>query len=142
MHSTPTPLDLQALRPVVRDHFSWSEWDHRIATRGLTIDRPAATAHPTYPSITYPLDYGYVPGTIGPDGDPVDAFAGGGSGGLVGLILTTDHRQHDREVKLLVDCTPAEIYTAHGFINYDRTLLEGVLVLRHSMPVLWGRTDE
>jgi inorganic pyrophosphatase len=103
----------------------------------VTIDRPARSAHPDYPSVVYPLDYGYIPGTVGTDGAPVDVFVGNGTLGLVGAILTTDHRQGDREAKLLVDCTPPEIYTAHGFINYDRTLLEGVLVLRYEMGALW-----
>ncbi|PSQ97551.1 MAG: hypothetical protein BRD55_01380 [Bacteroidetes bacterium SW_9_63_38] len=133
-------LDLAALRPLVRDHFPWAAWTRCIAERGVTIDRPARTAHPDCPSVIYPLDYGFLPGTTGTDGEPVDVFVGNGDTGLVGLILTTDYRQGDREVKLLVDCTPPEVYTAHGFINYDRTLLEGVLVLRTPMPTLWDRS--
>ena len=140
MSSLP-PLDLTALRPLVRTHFPWAAWDRCLAERGVTIDRPARTAHPDYPSVIYPLDYGFIPGTTSTDGEPVDVFVGSGDAGLVGLILTTDHRQGDREVKLLVDCTPPEVYTAHGFINYDRTLLEGVLVLRTSMPDLWGQHE-
>lgn len=140
MSSLP-PLDLEALRPLVRDSFPWTAWARCLDERGVTIDRPARTAHPSYPSVIYPLDYGFIPGTTGTDGDPVDVFLGSDDTGLVGLILTTDYRQGDREVKLLVDCTPAEIYMAHGFINYDRTLLEGVLVLRTPMPTLWERLD-
>jgi len=140
MPSLP-PLDLEALRPLVRARFPWAAWDRCLDERGVTIDRPARTAHPDYPSVIYPLDYGFIPGTVGTDGAPVDVFVGSGDAGLVGLILTTDHRQGDREVKLLVDCTPPEIYTAHGFINYDRTLLEGVLVLRTSMAALWGQCE-
>lgn len=135
------PLDLRALRPTVRTHFPWAHWARCIEARGLTIDRPAHTAHPDYPSIVYPLDYGFLPGTEGTDGKPIDAFVGSASLGLVGLLLTTDYRQAKREVKLLVDCTPSEVYTAHGFINYDRTLLEGVLVLRHPMSTLWERVS-
>ena len=132
-------LDLQSLRSLVRNRFQWAAWARCVDARGVTIERPFGTAHPDYPSVIYPLDYGFLPGTVGTDGEPVDAFVGTGSQGLVGLLLTTDHRQGDREMKLLVDCTPPEIYTAHGFINFDRTLLEGVLVLRHPMPTLWAR---
>lgn len=130
-------LDLQALRPLIRHHLQWNAWAECIATRGLTIDRPACTAHPDYPSIVYPLDYGYINDTIGADGAPIDVFVGKGNLGLVGALLTQDHRQEDQEMKLLYDCTPPEIYTAHGFINYDRALLEGILVLREPMSQLW-----
>lgn len=135
------PLDLQALRPPVREHLQWKKWDTCISKNGITIERSRTTAHPDYPSVVYPLDYGSVNETLGTDGDPVDVFVGRGTTGLVGGILTTDFRQQDREIKLLYDCTPPEVYTAHGFINYDRTLLEGVLVLRRPMRALWDETD-
>lgn len=127
---------------MVRDHFSWADWARCIEERGLIIDRPACTPHPDYSSIIYPLDYGFIPDTTGPDDEPVDVFVGTGDTGLVGLLLTTDHRQNDREMKLLFDCTPPEVYTAHGFINYDRTLLEGVLVVRRPMVQLWDRAED
>ncbi len=133
-------LDLQRLRPLVRSQLQWDRWADCIEERGITIDRPAASSHPDYPSVIYPLDYGYVNDTIGADGAPIDVFVGEGHLGLVGTLLTQDHRQQDREMKLLYNCTPAEIYTAHGFINYDRTLLEGVLVLREPMPQFWARS--
>ena len=135
------PLDCQALRPAARKHLDWAAWTRCIRANGFTIERPRATAHPECPSIVYPLDYGYVNGTQGGDGDALDVFVGQGTTGLVGALLTTDHRQRDREAKLLYDCTPAEVYTAHGFVNYDRTLLEGVLVLRREMRTLWGAID-
>jgi len=136
----PPPLNLQALRPLVREHLQWNAWQRCIEQHGITIERPRTTAHPEYPGVVYPLDYGFVNDTLGTDGEPLDVFVGRGTTGLVGVLLTTDHRQRDREAKLLYDCTPTEVYAAHGFINYDRTLLEGVLVLRRSMPELWGVT--
>ena len=131
------PRHAAAYRELVADRFRWDVWEALVADRGITIDRPAREPHPEYPTILYPLDYGYVPGTESTDGEPIDGFVGTGDTGLVGAILTTDHRQEDREIKLLADCTPPEIYTAHGFINFDRTLLEGLLVLRQPMHTLW-----
>ncbi|MEM1125027.1 MAG: hypothetical protein AAGI71_00125 [Bacteroidota bacterium] len=128
----------RVLRPLVQAHLHWAAWEARIHTHGFTIERPRTEPHPAYTHIIYPLDYGYVNGTPAPDGDDLDLFVGTAPTGLVGAILTTDHHKGDREVKLLYCCTPAEVYCAHGFINYDRTLLEGELVLRRPMHALWA----
>lgn len=134
------PLDLQALRPLVGKQLRWDAWARCIRRNGFTIDRPEGSTHPEHRSVRYPLDYGFVNDTLSTDDAPVDMFVGRGTTGLVGIILTTDHRQQDREGKFLYDCTPADVYMAHGFINYDRTLLEGVLVLRHPLERLWEHT--
>lgn len=137
MSDSPLPFNLQALRSPVREHLRWEAWESCICKNGITIERPRTSAHPDYLSVVYPLDYGFVNDTLGTDGDALDVFVGRGTTGLVGAILTTDFRQQDREVKLLYDCTPSDLYTAHGFINYDRRLLKGVLALRRPMTALW-----
>lgn len=126
-----------SLRALVARHFRWAAWEALIRRNGITLDRPYRTAHPDYPDIIYPLDYGYVNGTTSTDGDEVDVFVGSAETGLVGLILTTDHRRGDREAKLLYGCTPEEVYLVNGFINFDRTKMEGVLVLRRPLHELW-----
>lgn len=118
-------------------HFNWSRWEALIRRHGITIDRPQGQPHPDYPTILYPIDYGYINNTIAPDGQEVDVFAGHGQNGLVALLRTTDYRRGDREVKLLYNCTPRDIYMVHGFINYDRSLLKGALVMRQPMHMLW-----
>jgi inorganic pyrophosphatase len=35
----------------------------------------------------YPHDWGYIPATLGPDGDPVDAFLLGAGGTFPGLVV-------------------------------------------------------
>jgi inorganic pyrophosphatase len=121
-------------------HFDWTGWERLILENGLTIDRPYRSHHPAFPDIIYPLDYGYINDTTSGDGDEVDVFVGSAKNGLVGLLLTTDHRRGDHEMKLLYGCTPEEIYLAHGFMNFDRRLMEGVLVLRLPMRDLWRET--
>ena len=122
--------------------FDWEHWEDLIRIRSVVIDRPRNTAHPDHPSIIYPIDYGHLPGTVGGDGDEVDVWSGSGDGGLVGVIITTDHVKKDREVDLLWNCTPGEIYLVNGFINFDRELLEGQLLLRHTMLHQWSRSTD
>ena len=122
---------------LVAEHFPWEAWERTVEARGVTIDRPYRSAHPAYPSIVYPIDYGYVNGTMAGDGHEVDVFVGSADNGLVGTMVTTDHRRGDREFKLLYRCTPEEVYLVNGFINFDPTLMEGSLVLRREMHHLW-----
>jgi inorganic pyrophosphatase len=122
---------------LLAERFDWAGWEALITRNGITIDRPYRSRHPDFPEIIYPLDYGFVNDTVGTDGHAVDVFVGSAENGLVGLLLTTDYRRGDREAKLLYRCTPEEIYLAHGFVNFDRTKMEGTLVLRRPMHTLW-----
>ncbi len=117
----------------------WDAWATLIDKNGISIDRPRGARHPDHPSIIYPIDYGYVHGTLGSDGHELDVFLGTASTGLVGTIITRDHRKCDTEFKLIYNCTPEEIYLVNGFINFERALMEGVLVLRWPMIDLWER---
>lgn len=125
------------------DRLDWSAWERLIVRHGITIDRPRRSAHPEHPTIIYPIDYGFVNDTISSDDHGIDVFVGSESVDpygekLVGAIWTTDRRKGDRECKFLWRCTPEEIYLVNGFINFDRSLMEGVLVLRRPMAELWS----
>jgi inorganic pyrophosphatase len=131
----PDPL---SLRPLLVEHLDWSGWERLIRVRGVTLDRPYGTPHPRHEAIIYPIDYGYVEDTLGSDGEGLDVFVGSADGnGLVAALLTRDLRRGDRETKLVYNCTPEEIYRAHGFVNYDPTLMRGTLVMRRPMRELW-----
>jgi inorganic pyrophosphatase len=125
---------------MVVERFRWEDWEALIRANGVTIDRPLGSAHPDYPEIIYPIDYGFINDTTSSDDHEVDVFVGTVSTGLVGAIQTVDHRRGDREMKLLWNCSPEEIYRAHGFINFDRALLEGRLFLRYPMRELWEKS--
>ena len=134
--------DLLTLADLAEADFDWTGWERLIRQRGVEIDRPAGKAHPDFPQIIYPLDYGFVPGSVATDGEPVDCFRGSAERlGLVGLVITEDYRQDKRECNLLYGTTPAEIYCAHGFLNFAPRLLKGVLALRQPMHVLWEQLE-
>ena len=40
----------------------------------VTIDRPLGSVHPKHPDMIYPVNYGYIEGIIGGDGDEQDVY--------------------------------------------------------------------
>lgn len=131
-------MNLTEVKALAEREIRWDAWEGLIRRNGITIDRPRGAPHPDHPSIIYPIDYGYVNGTLATDGHELDLFRGAATTGLVGTMITVDHRKGDREFKLLFDCSPEEIYLVNGFINFDRELMEGVLVLRRTMDEIRG----
>ena len=47
-----------------------------LSTNGVIIDRPRGTSHPHYPTMVYPLDYGYLENTTSGDGGGIDVWLG------------------------------------------------------------------
>ncbi len=48
------------------------EWIGR--TVHVVVDRPLGSHHPEDPGLAYELNYGYIPGTTAPDGEPIDVY--------------------------------------------------------------------
>jgi inorganic pyrophosphatase len=97
------------------DPHEWRRLDRLIDERGIVIDRPRGEAHPRYPDMIYPCDYGHVPGTAAADGDEIDVFAGCAQTGLVGLIALTHQPSGIADPKLLVNLTQED---ADGIIVF------------------------
>lgn len=96
----------------------FGELDRLFSTSRVVIDRPAGSAHPRFPGVRYPIDYGYLEGTVGGDGEGVDVFVGSTSGlGVVAAAVTVDSPRRDAEVKVLVDCSPAETDAVSRFLT-------------------------
>ncbi|MFE5645834.1 inorganic pyrophosphatase [Rhodococcus sp. NPDC056516] len=96
----------------------FSALDHLAATSAVVIDRPRGSAHPRYPAAIYPLDYGYLDGTVSADGDGIDLFRGSAVGtGVVAVAVIADIVKKDVEVKILLECTADEIDTAAAFLR-------------------------
>jgi inorganic pyrophosphatase len=75
--------------------------------QGVTvqIDRPLGSRHPRHPDIRYPVNYGYVPGVVGGDGAPLDAYVLGVDAPVAvftGVVIAVVLRADDVEDKLVV----------------------------------------
>lgn len=95
----------------------WQVWERLIRERGIEIDRRKGSDHPRYPGWVYPLDYGFVPGTVGGDGKEVDVFCGGVENGLSAALIVR-HDGHE-EIKLLWNASDDDVRAAHDFLADD-----------------------
>ena len=71
----------------------------------VIIDRPMGSAHPQYPALIYPVNYGYIPGTMAADGEPEDAYVLGLDHPVfqfTGRVIAEIHRENDVEDKWVV----------------------------------------
>jgi inorganic pyrophosphatase len=99
----------------------------------VTVDRPLGSTHPEHPEIYYPINYGYIPGELAPDGEYLDAYVLGVNEPLEsfsGQVIAIIHRADDVEDKLVVapegtSFTPEEIAEAVAFHEkYYQTRIE------------------
>ncbi len=70
----------------------------------IKIDRPFGSKHPKHGFI-YPVNYGYVPGTISGDGEELDAYLLGvfePVSEYTGKCIAIIHRTNDDDDKLIV----------------------------------------
>ncbi len=70
----------------------------------LTIDRPIGTPHPEH-GFLYPVNYGFLPDTLSPDGEPLDAYllgVGQACRHFHGKCIAVIHRLDDADDKLVV----------------------------------------
>jgi len=96
----------------------WQACDALVSSSAIAIDRPRGVPHPRHPVLVYPLDYGYLIGTTGGDGDGVDVWLGGGADkGVTAIACSVDMFKRDAELKLLLGCTDEEIAIVSRFLN-------------------------
>lgn len=109
----------------------WNFADTLVTRSRLVIDRPKGSIHPQHPEAKFPLDYGYLQGTVSGDGSGIDVWVGSlGEKRVTAIVCTIDLAKSDAELKLLIGCTPEE----HDLIlkMHNRGSQSAILVRRHS----------
>ena len=108
----------------------WTRLDKLLGSVELVIDRPKGSKHPEYPTIVYPLDYGFLDGTSGGDGNEIDIWCGSEDPKkLVAIVCAVDSLKYDTEIKLLLGCTDKEIEIVNRFHN-ENQYMSGLVVKR------------
>ena len=71
----------------------------------VTVDRPLGSYHPKHKNLYYPVNYGYVEGIAGGDGEEQDAYilgVGEAVSSFAGEVVAIIHREDDEETKWVV----------------------------------------
>ena len=71
----------------------------------VTVDRPLGSTHPKHPDLIYSVNYGYIEGIVGGDGEWQDAYILGVDvpvSEFLGEVIAIIHRTNDCEDKLVV----------------------------------------
>lgn len=112
----------------------WQSLDELAASSTIIIDRPRGAAHPRFPEMIYPLDYGYLQGTSSGDGNEIDLWVGSmPTRTVTGVVFTVDRLKRDMEGKLLLGCTAEEMRIILAFQN--RGPMSAMLYVRESDDV-------
>ena len=107
----------------------WDYIDKLIANSNIVIDRPKNTAHPRFPDMIYPVDYGYLENTTSMDGGGIDVWRGTDNNNAVdAVICTVDLYKRDSEIKILIGCTEDEKQIIMDFLNSK--MMRGLLIRR------------
>ena len=70
----------------------------------VIIDRPLGSKHPKH-GFVYEVNYGYIPNTMSPDGEELDAYVLGVDKPITkttGICIAVIHRTDDNDDKLVV----------------------------------------
>ena len=108
----------------------WNMLDKLFETHEIIRDRPKGSAHPKYKNYIYPLDYGYLKGTVSSDGAGIDVWCGSSKDkNVCAIISSIDFLKEDSEIKILYACTPEEIQLIYEEHNRSDGM-KGILSIR------------
>lgn len=117
----------------------WNIIEQLIRHVQIEIDRPKGSAHPRYSEMVYPVDYGYLVGTTGADGEGIDLFMGSEERGLCGHVKTIDLIKGDGEIKLLWNVSDDEIVAVERLLSSTGMI---VRVTRRFPPTKQGSVND
>lgn len=108
----------------------WEMLDKLFSQYDIEIDRHKGSAHPKYSDYIYPLDYGFLKGTVSSDGAGIDVWVGSSEDKQANAIISSvDLIKGDSEIKILYACTCDEIEMIYKDHNRSDGM-KGILTVR------------
>lgn len=117
--------------------------DEELVT--VKMDRPLGSSHPDYPSLVYPVNYGYVEGVIAADGEEQDAYVIGVDVPLdefTGRKIAVIHRRDDLEDKWVVapENMPYTRQQIEEMVYFQERYFDSYVEMLHEE--MWDAYDE
>lgn len=111
----------------------------------VKMDRPLGSAHPDCPAMVYPVNYGFIPGILGGDGEEQDAYVLGVDTPLdefTGKRIAVIHRRDDDEDKWVMapENTPFTKQQIEEMVYFQEQYYDSYVEMLHEE--LWDATDE
>ena len=121
--------------------FFWQKLDTLLLSSEIVIERPKNSAHPEYPNLIYPLDYGYFTDTVSGDAESLDLFRGStNTRNVNAIIIAVDILKKDVETKILLGCTSEEEMIVLRFLN-QTDFQKTVLIRRGEQTPAWAASE-
>ena len=119
----------------------WQKVDTLILSSTIEFSYPKGSAHPQYPAMIYPVDYGYLTDTTSADSDPIHLYRGSiNSARVNAIVVSCDILKKDCVAKLLVGCTEEEMSLIMRFMNQTE-FQKTILVRRGTGVPAWASED-
>ena len=107
----------------------WQKIDTLFFSSQIVINRQKKSAHPQYPNLIYPVDYGYLKDIETADKSRINVFVGSlgkKNHSIEYLVIAADILNKDIEIKILHNCSEKEIREILIFLNqtdFQKTIL-------------------
>lgn len=97
----------------------------------VVMDRPLGSKHPKH-GFVYESNYGYIPDTVAPDGEELDAYVLGVDKPIEefeGKVIAIIHRTNDDDDKLIVtDGRDLEDDEINSLTNFQEKFFESIIL--------------
>ncbi len=120
--------------------YFWQKVDTLYSYGDFKVTNKKGTAHKSYPSLMYPVDYGYVR-TISADAErPMEVFKAEGGKRVDAIAVCADIINKSFEVKALVGLDEEQIEAVLHFLNCT-DFQKSVLIRRGKSIPGWSETE-
>lgn len=124
----------------VNNAYFWQKVDTLYSSGDFKLTSRKGSTHKMYPSLVYPVDYGYVKTLNSGNEMPMEVFRGGNGKKVDALALCADIINKRFEVKALIGLDDEEMEDVLHFLNCT-DYQKSVLIKRGKEIPAWAETE-